>query len=199
LCQQSYLICLTIGPAFLSASIYLCLSRIVHIYSTLASRLRPKHYTYLFVSCDLVSLILQGAGGGIAATAGPTDQNQVNLGTNIMIAGLSFQVFSLLLFMILCVDFALRIRKVPGSQRNENYQSLRSTRWFKGFLIGMLTSLSVTHDFSITANPIFRKQLSVAQFCSSPLDAAIESQSSNLALVEPWPIMKSSLRSWKGQ
>jgi hypothetical protein len=136
--QTRYLICLTIGPAFLSASIYLCLSRIVHIYSASTSRIRPKYYTYVFISCDLVSLILQGAGGGIAATAASGDQSQINLGTNIMIGGLSFQVFSLLLFMILCVDFALRIRKVPEPQRNEEYQALRRTRLFKGFLLGML-------------------------------------------------------------
>jgi len=85
-----------------------------------------------------VSLILQGAGGGIAATAGPRDLSQINLGTNIMIAGLSFQVFSLLLFMVLCADFALRIRKVPEPQRSEEYQALRGTRLFKGFLLSML-------------------------------------------------------------
>jgi RTA1 like protein len=88
-----------------------------------------------------VSLILQGAGGGIAATAGPGNLTQANLGTNIIIAGLSFQVFSLLLFMILCVDFALRIRKVPEPQRSEEYQALRRTKLFKGFLLGMLIKL----------------------------------------------------------
>jgi hypothetical protein len=90
-----------------------------------------------------VSLILQGAGGGIAATAASEDHSQINLGTNIMIGGLSFQVFSLLLFMILCVDFALRIRKVPEPQRNEEYQALRRTRLFKGFLLGMLIKFRV--------------------------------------------------------
>jgi hypothetical protein len=85
-----------------------------------------------------VSLTLQGAGGGIAATAASGNLTQINLGTNIMIAGLSFQVFSLLVFMVLCADFALRIRKVPEPQRSEEYQVLRGTRLFKGFLLGML-------------------------------------------------------------
>jgi hypothetical protein len=84
-----------------------------------------------------VSLILQGVGGGIAAT-GVSDQNQLNLGTNIMIAGLSFQVFSLLLFMVLCADFALRIRKLRESEKNQQYESMRRTRLFRGFLFGML-------------------------------------------------------------
>jgi hypothetical protein len=146
-----YLICLTIGPAFLSASIYLSLSRIVYIYSVSASRLRPRHYTYIFISCDLVSLILQGVGGGIAAT-GVSDQNQLNVGTDIMIAGLSFQVFSLLLFMALCADFALRIRKLRESEKNEQYESIRRTRLFRGFLFGMLAVVWSNHSCNATSN-----------------------------------------------
>lgn len=149
--RRRYLICLTIGPAFLSASIYLCLSRIIYIYDTSASRLRPKHYTNIFISCDLLSLVLQGAGGGIAATA-PLDQSQVNLGTDIMIAGLSFQVFSLLLFMVLCADFAIRVRKVPELQRNDEYRHLRRMSLFQGFLLGMLCILVPKSTPSSTSN-----------------------------------------------
>jgi hypothetical protein len=175
--QTRYLICVTIGPAFLSASIYLCLSRIVHIYSASASRIRPKYYTYVFISCDLLSLTLQGAGGGIAATAGPGDLTQVNLGTNIMITGLSFQVFSLLLFVVLCADFALRIKKVPEPQRSEEYQVLRRTRLFKGFLLSMLINFGRFHT-NLVADFVFPKQVSVLPPSLSSFDAAIEWQSS---------------------
>jgi hypothetical protein len=64
-----YLIFLTIAPAFLSAGIYLCLSRIVVIFGIQLSRLKPRTYTILFCSLDLVSLILQGAGGALASIA----------------------------------------------------------------------------------------------------------------------------------
>jgi len=60
-----YLVCLCIGPTFLSASIYLCLSCIVIIFSESAARFQPKMYTF----CDIVSLALQGAGCGVASTA----------------------------------------------------------------------------------------------------------------------------------
>jgi hypothetical protein len=142
-----------------------------------------------------VSLILQGAGGGIAATAGPGDQTQLNLGTNIMIAGLSFQVFSLLLFMILSADFALRIRKVPESQRNEGYQSLREPRLFKGFLLGMLATLWANPVISTTANHRHCKQLLVLRLSSFSFDAVIESQSSSQDSAALWPTMKSSSKS----
>ena len=67
--DDRYLICLTIGPAFLAAAIYLCLARIVKVYGTHFSRIQPRTYTITFVSCDLVSLILQAAGGAIASIA----------------------------------------------------------------------------------------------------------------------------------
>lgn len=65
----SYLVCLTIGPAFLCASIYLCLSRLVVVYGRNIARFSPAVYAVTFMICDFVSLVLQGTGGGLAATA----------------------------------------------------------------------------------------------------------------------------------
>jgi hypothetical protein len=68
-----YLIFLTIAPAFISAGIYICLSRIIMLYAPDLSRFKPRTYTIAFCSSDLTSLILQGAGGAIAATATSPD------------------------------------------------------------------------------------------------------------------------------
>lgn len=54
-----------------------------------------------------------------------------------MIAGVSWQVFSLLLFVALCTDFALRVRKAPAHQFNPFFEGLRQTRPFKAFLLGL--------------------------------------------------------------
>lgn len=104
-----YLIPLTIAPAFITASIYLCLARVICVMDpNLAhTRLKPMTYTKIFVTFDIISLILQGAGGGVAATA--DDQKMNDMGVNIMIAGLAFQVFSLVVFIGLCGDFAWRL------------------------------------------------------------------------------------------
>jgi hypothetical protein len=69
-----YLIPLTIGPVFLAAAVYLCLSRIVVVYAVNAqgegfSTLKPRTYTILFICCDFASLVLQAVGGAIAAMA----------------------------------------------------------------------------------------------------------------------------------
>ncbi len=130
-----YLICVTIAPALLTAAIYLCLARIVTVYGAEISRFRPRTYTIVFCGCDLFSLVLQGLGGGIAATA--ISNSSKTLGKNIMVAGLAFQVFSLILFTICCGEFALRLRQNRGCW-NPKFLTLVNSRLFKCFLWGTL-------------------------------------------------------------
>ena len=124
---------MTIAPACISASIYLGLARIVVIYGKTVSRVKPVTYTYIFIGCDLFSLVLQSIGGGMAAQA--TTVEAENKGVHVMSAGLAFQVFSLLLFMVLCGEFAFRVSK-RKAELDPTHASLRATRQFRGFLIG---------------------------------------------------------------
>lgn len=64
-----YLICLTLAPVFLSAAVYLNLGRIVVAYGEHISRIQPRTYTYIFSGFDFVALVIQAAGGAIAAIA----------------------------------------------------------------------------------------------------------------------------------
>ncbi|KAH7356874.1 RTA1 like protein-domain-containing protein [Rhexocercosporidium sp. MPI-PUGE-AT-0058] len=129
-----YLVTLTIAPALLSASIYLCLARIVNVYGENLSRFKPRTYTLFFVTCDLLCLVLQALGGGIASTSDTKSAN--DLGRNIMMAGLVLQVVSLTCFAIAASEFGFRVYKAKG-QRNERYLSIVNTRLFKAFLIGL--------------------------------------------------------------
>lgn len=99
--------CLTIGPAFMAAGIYLCLRRIVSAFGAENSRLPPEYYTRIFIPCDVISLVLQALGGAIASIASH-NHDSPDLGSNIMIAGLAFQVFTILAFIIASLDFAIR-------------------------------------------------------------------------------------------
>ena len=49
---------LTIAPAFYAAGIYFCLSRIVTVFGTENSRLKPSRYPQIFISLDAISLTL---------------------------------------------------------------------------------------------------------------------------------------------
>ncbi|KAM3065304.1 phospholipid-translocating ATPase rsb1 [Clarireedia jacksonii] len=129
-----YLICLTIAPAFLTAAIYLCLSRIVIVYGPELSRFKPGTYTIVFCTCDIISLVLQAAGGAIASSANTRQSS--DLGKNIMLAGLGFQVFSIILFFLACSEFAWRVRKAKGLW-NPIYLSLVNSAFFKAFMAGL--------------------------------------------------------------
>jgi hypothetical protein len=135
-----YLVCLTISPAFFAAAIYLCLGRIVVVYGEDLSRFYPRTYTLIFCGCDIFSLVLQAAGGGIAS--GATTQSTDQLGINIMLAGLSVQVASLALFAGLCTDFANRLYRNPqawSNQFNVLYQSPKFSAFLYSLCLATLT------------------------------------------------------------
>ncbi|RDW61727.1 RTA1 domain-containing protein [Aspergillus mulundensis] len=132
-----YLVALTIAPAFLTAAIYLTLSRIVVAFGERISYFKPRTYTITFITFDVLALLLQAIGGGIAASADDDDKDATDLGVNIMIAGLAWQVASLLIFTAMSTHFFLRVRKAPGSDFNLDFERLRNSRYFKGSLWGL--------------------------------------------------------------
>ncbi|KAJ5723424.1 hypothetical protein N7488_001459 [Penicillium malachiteum] len=132
-----YLIPLTIGPAFFTAAIYICLGKIIIVYGEDISRLRPKTYSYIFITCDLIALVLQAAGGAVSSIATSSQQSLSNAGVNTMIAGLAFQVGSLTLFVALALDFTLRVRRSAEIMKNEATETLRASGKWKMFLGGL--------------------------------------------------------------
>jgi len=134
-----YIICVTIGPVFFSAAIYLTLSRIMVHYGPEYSRFSPKAISIGFMTADFIALVLQAAGGAIADTA--NTQSGSAQGTHIMVAGLSFQAFSLLGFIAVATMFALRVRtaRMNGAYGKERQEIVngRSNLSFKFFLTGI--------------------------------------------------------------
>ena len=122
-----YIVCLTIAPAFITAAIYLCLARILVVYGESNARFKPRTYSIVFMVSDFIALVLQGAGGGLAATA--DTESSAQTGINIMIAGLAWQVASLLLFMLACGDFASRVRAGKGVANPSFLDFRASTKW----------------------------------------------------------------------
>jgi len=136
------IVCLTIAPAFMAGGIYLCLRRIVYAFGPENSRITPEAYTRIFIPCDLASLLLQAAGGGLASSASHQHKNP-DTGDNIMVAGLAFQVLTLLIFMCLCGDFAFRTYKryrtmgESAFDQNPAFVKLRGDWKFKGFMYAL--------------------------------------------------------------
>ncbi|KAK3671138.1 phospholipid-translocating ATPase rsb1 [Recurvomyces mirabilis] len=135
-----YLICLTIAPVFISAAIYLCLTRTIVLYGQTNSRLAPRTIAIIFMASDFLSLVLQAAGGGIADTANTHQAAQP--GINTMIAGLVLQAVSLAAFLIVVADFSLRCRRGVLDQ-NPAKKHARSRMLFKVFMASLLLATVV--------------------------------------------------------
>ncbi|KAK1837047.1 putative sphingoid long-chain base transporter RSB1 [Podospora conica] len=135
--------CLTIGPAFLAGGVYLCLRRIVYAFGPENSRIKPELYTRFFIPCDVISLVLQATGGALASTASHNNQ-PTTTGDRIMIAGLSFQVLTLLLFILAAGDFALRVHRrraalgdAAALDQSAAAVATRRSRRFRGLLAAL--------------------------------------------------------------
>jgi len=128
--------CIVIAPAFFAAGIYLTLKHIILETGSSFSRLKPRLYTWIFILCDFFSLVLQGAGGGIAATASPGSNAQV-VGNNLMMAGIVWQVFTLIVFGILVSDYAFRAYK-RRAEFAPSAIKLTQTLRFKLFISGLI-------------------------------------------------------------
>ena len=123
---------LTSHKAFLAAGIYLSLKHMVIALGREYSRLQPKHYTWIFICCDFFSLVLQGIGGGLAATA-DDGSSQLTSGSNLMLSGIVIQVFTLFVFGILVGDYFRRVLANRHQLSPAASTLLNSTR-FKLFL-----------------------------------------------------------------
>lgn len=139
---------LTFAPAFYAAGVYYTLKHIwyVRIQSTMRallmpcssltfgadfSRLKPAYYTRIFISCDVFSILLQGAGGALASAA--QDDALLNAGDNVMITGLATQVFTLVVFGVLAADYGLAVYR-NRSHLNPATVQLRQSLRFRLFI-----------------------------------------------------------------
>lgn len=139
---QDYFLCqiisLTIAPAFIMGGIYILLGKFIIIYGPQFALMRPMFYSYIFMTCDFISLVIQAVGGALAASADTESGNEV--GTHIMVGGLAFQVVSMTIYVILYLHFFHRIKfhnkdkyREISDDFNPRYRALRSRMIFQFF------------------------------------------------------------------
>jgi len=95
--------CLIISPTPLLGSHFIIFGRLVQLLGPQFSRFRPRLYSRIFLTCDVVSLVIQAIGGGIASSA--TTDSATNLGTHVMLAGIITQLVILIVFSIIALEF----------------------------------------------------------------------------------------------
>lgn len=101
-------VCLTIAPAFIMAGVYFLFGQLVVIHGRQYSILKPMWYSYFFITADVVSLLIQAAGGAAASVAS-TNHEDTSTGTNIMIAGIAAQVAAMTAFLVFWFEFINRL------------------------------------------------------------------------------------------
>ncbi|ETW87178.1 lipid-translocating exporter, partial [Heterobasidion irregulare TC 32-1] len=99
-----------IGPTPLLATNFIILEKLIHLLGPQYSRLPPKLYGYIFLSCDLVALTVQAYGGTVASKA-VSDHKDPETGGHIMLGGIIFQMIAIIVYVILATEFFFRLVK----------------------------------------------------------------------------------------
>ncbi|KAH7074356.1 RTA1 like protein-domain-containing protein [Paraphoma chrysanthemicola] len=99
------IIAITQAPIFYCAAIYVMLGKSITFHAPTLARFPVKYFVWIFLPCDIVSLVLQGVGGSLSASSSGSSQ----VGVDIAMAGLIFQVITLVAFSVLFGDFLVRL------------------------------------------------------------------------------------------
>ncbi|KAH8805274.1 RTA1 like protein [Xylogone sp. PMI_703] len=127
---------LLVAPALFAASIYMILGRIIILVDGEAhSLIKKKWLTKFFVSGDILSFVLQGAGGGIMASG---SLQAMRTGEHIIVTGLSIQIIFFTFFIIVATLFHYRICTVHTAA-----SSAPGLQWQKRLFILYAASLLI--------------------------------------------------------
>ncbi|GAA5976837.1 hypothetical protein JCM5350_007263 [Sporobolomyces pararoseus] len=100
---------LIISPTFFSAVCYWALGIIIQLVGPQHSLLSAKTFKITFVIADFISLVVQGVGGGIAGSA--ITQPDLDLGSNIMLGGIVFQLFVMVVYVAYGLHWSYKSRR----------------------------------------------------------------------------------------
>ncbi|KAF5573407.1 RSB1-integral membrane transporter [Fusarium pseudocircinatum] len=100
---------LIIAPTFITAGLYVILGALINRLGRESSILGPRMYAIVFLTCDIIALIVQAVGGAMASTESDKIDGDTKPGTNIMVAGIVFQMAAMVVFAALVLDFLRRV------------------------------------------------------------------------------------------
>ena len=123
--------------SFFAAAIYITIKHMVRSIGPQFSPFRASLYPWIFMSCDLLSLVLQAVGGALAATANTPSASA--LGGRVMLAGIVFQVATFTFLYGLAGAFIFSLRRGTSTLTAEASEILFS-KDFKIFAAGIFVA-----------------------------------------------------------
>ncbi|KAJ7591041.1 RTA1-like protein [Mycena floridula] len=113
-----------LSPCAFIAANYVVLGRLaIHLQSEEFLLVSPRRITVIFVSSDIVTFLIQAAGGSLTIS---NDQNMRTIGSHLFLTGLALQLASFVLFTITYVVFLYRVYKT----KPETFFKDSSKPWF---------------------------------------------------------------------
>jgi RTA1 like protein len=108
---------LLLAPVLFAASLYMTLGRVIRaVHAEQDSIIPPRWLTRVFVIGDCFSFLIQASGAGLIVRASQitSGNSSPDLGQNIIVGGLLFQIVMFGLFCIVAAVFHLRFRKTQS-------------------------------------------------------------------------------------
>ena len=89
------------------------------------SSLKPRLYPWVFVGCDLGSIILQSIGGGVAAGAdnNVTGPKLLDARNGLMVAGIAFQVATMAVCGLVILNYYVRFQRAKKIKSQAHAES----------------------------------------------------------------------------
>jgi hypothetical protein len=112
-CFLIQIVTLVIAPVFFAAALFVMLAQFTVQRGPQYSLLPAKLYLYVFVTCDIIALLVQAAGAGIASHEFDQPNGDPEKGTNIVVGGLGFQVAAMSVFFLCFLSFIFKSFRAP--------------------------------------------------------------------------------------
>jgi len=131
--------CLIIAPVFNAAIEYILFGRLMHALGDHYSFIKPKLIAWIFIICDIFSLLIQSSGAALL-TSSTTNLEGAKAGQNVLLAGLAVNLVSFAIFCVQLFYFEYRIRKLPpvfpiGSIYQKSWRRFLYVIYLTSFLV----------------------------------------------------------------
>lgn len=114
---EMQIVCTILGPTPLLAGQFVVSAIMISQLGYKYSRFVPKRYTTFFFGCDIIALIVQAVGGGMAATALHNNES-AKKGGNIMLGGICFQLAVIVFFVFVSAEYVYRYANDAPARRS---------------------------------------------------------------------------------